>query len=175
MDQGARMIGHVAPPDRSPGRPIEPVEAADAGPAQDAIHGRAGMTRQRPDPVRSPLAIRPGMEDRLDVRAGQGPRRSMRPRAPVLEPGPAFLPEPAQPLVRGAPADLELAGHLSGRPTLDRDPIHQDLPAEDGQPRRTMCHESLSSVWCLNTSTPWSGLSLCQQPWWERQDRLIQG
>ena len=39
------------------------------------------------------------------------------------------------------------------------DPFHQKLPTKDRQTRTRMCHESLRSMWVLNTSHRVAGLS----------------
>src|SRR5689334_8754790 len=70
----------------------------------------------------------------------------MRPGAAIEQPGLALGPITANPLVRGRPADSELLGNVRHRPACG-DPSHEELSAEDAQPRSRMSHaRALSSV-----------------------------
>ena len=85
----------------------------------------------------------PGGEDGIDLLLRQGPWLAMGPRRAILETRLALGLEPAQPLpgrLAADPSHVRRVGH--GHP-IDEDPIGQEPPAEQGQLRPTMCHESL--------------------------------
>jgi hypothetical protein len=74
----------------------------------------------------------------------------MRPRTSIFEPRVTLGSMAPDPLVCGRPADPELLGDVGDRPAC-RDASDEELAAEDGELRPTMCHESLLRVLVLNT------------------------
>jgi hypothetical protein len=158
VDERTRMAGHVA--DRSSGDAVAVVQAVEAGAPQDAVDGRARMTRERRQARRAVAAPGAGPDDRGRDLGGRPARRAVRPRAAILDPGKAVGPIAAHPLVAGGAADAELFGDRRHRPAVDEDPLHQQLTAEDAETRTRMCHESLRPVWVANTPNRARRLSL---------------
>jgi hypothetical protein len=106
VDERARVVVDVA--DRHAGQPVGIAQPAVAGAGEDRIHGRARMTGQRAQAVRAPAPLDPGPQDLRDLVGRRLAGRTMRPRAGVLEPEPAF-------------------GPISGRPTCG--PLSGSRPA----------------------------------------------
>jgi hypothetical protein len=157
VDEGARVAGDVA--DRSRGHPVGVAQAVEAGPPEDAVDRRAGMTGQRGQPGRAVPPPGACPEDRRGHLVRRAAWRTVRPRAAVLEPGQAIGPIAADPFVRRRSADPELLGDRRRRPAIDHDPFHKELPTENTKTSTRMCHESLRSMWVLNTSHRVAGLS----------------
>jgi hypothetical protein len=113
--------------------------------AQDIADRRAREIEGRGQPVGPHAQLVAGHEDGLDRLLGQAPGRAVGPAGAVLEPIGSEFPIATHPLRRGLSADARGRGGVGDRPAFDLDPVDQELPAEDGQLRPTMCHESLPS------------------------------
>ena len=150
MDERSRVTGHVA--DGRAGDPVGVAQTTEPGTPQDTVDRRGRVTGQRCQAKRTVTPADPGPNDRGSGLGGQSPRRSVRATAAVFEPGQPFGAVPADPLVSRRPADPELLGDRRRRPTVNDDPFHQQLAAEDTETRLRMCHESLRAMWVLNTS-----------------------
>jgi hypothetical protein len=109
------------------------------------------MAGQGGQAMGAPATVDPGGDDRLRLVDRQRSRRASRSGTAIEEARVALGSVAAQPLVRGRPADPLHRGRVSDRPAKYLDPGDQELPAEDRQLRPRMCHESLLSVWSLNT------------------------
>ena len=150
VDEGARVTDLIAT-DGQPGRPIDVRQARRPAAAKHGADGRGGMTQQRAKAVRSPAPGLPGGEDPLDLVGRCGPRRAVRPGAPVSEAGGTFESIPPDPLVARRAADALGFCRCRHGPAGDDHAIDQQLPTELVETRRTMCHESLPAVRSFNT------------------------
>jgi hypothetical protein len=129
-------------------------QPAQAMAAQDAIHGRARMAKQRPKPIRSDAHPTPGEEDPRDRPIGQGSGSPTRPAGAVFEPGEAVRSVPPEPLVRRGSADPDSFRRHRGRPPVGDDPLDEEPSAERRQLGRTMEHESPPSVRSFDNPKP---------------------
>ena len=106
-------------PDRDAGQPVGVTETTVAVPARDAIDRRSGMAQERTQPMGPDAQAPPGEEDLSDLPLGQRPRSTTRPRRAVLGPRGTLEPIPAQPLVRGRPADPTISAAVAaGHPSI---------------------------------------------------------
>src|SRR3970282_1787862 len=78
---------------------------------------------------------------------------------PPAHPPPASGLEPPQPLVCRRPTDSGRVGRLGDRPAIVDDPAHQELPAEHVETGPMLGHESLPTVWSVDTPNRERGLS----------------
>src|SRR4029079_149561 len=149
VDERAWVVVDV--PDRYTREAVGVTQAAVPETREHGVHGRAGLTQERTEAVRSPAPVHPGRQDRPD-RIGRGlAGRAVRSRAAVFESSPTLGPIPPDPLVgRRSTDSLGLSGR-GGWPALELDPRDQELSAEDVETRRTMGHESFLPAWVLNT------------------------
>jgi hypothetical protein len=122
--------------------------------AQDAVHGRAWMTEERSQAMRSDPQPAADDQDPADLALRQRPRPVERSGRAVLESGSTLGTVPPQPLVRGRAADPEHLRRCRGRPALDQDPIDQEPSAERRELGRTMEHESPPSEWSFDNPIP---------------------
>ena len=137
MDELARALALVAH-DRRPG--LEPVEAAQAAPAQERVDRRAGEPGLPGEDVRPRVELEPAGTDRIDERDGMGTRLAVDGAAPVDEPCLTLPAEPADPLRAGLAADPRGIGRLRDRPAVP-DAVDEELPTLRGQAGTRMGHE----------------------------------
>jgi hypothetical protein len=123
-------------------------------PAQHAVHRRPRMAQERAQAMGADAEPTPRDEDAANLALGQRPGPAERSGGAILEACRAFGPVPAQPLVRGGPADPDHFGSGRRRPAFDQDPVDQELAAERREPGRTMEHESPPSDWSFDNPKP---------------------
>lgn len=136
--QLARTLADAADGDAR--RPVAIGQAGQAVAAQDVADGRARHPDDRGQPVRPELVA--GGQDRGHLLRSERPGRTLRSRGAIPGAGLPGLATGAHPLGRGlaaGPSGFRRPGH---GPTVDLNAIHQELPAEHGQSRPAMCHES---------------------------------
>ena len=142
VEELARSLTDVA--DRDAGRAVPVGQAGQAVAAQDVADGRARHSGEGRQAVRAEAELVAGGEDGGDLGLGQAPEAN----GAGAKSGPRG---PQALRSRTGWSHLEAVWRLhrrpcrrrAPRPAVDVHPIHEELPAEDGQFRPTMCHESL--------------------------------
>jgi len=129
-------------------------QAADALPAQDAVHRRARVTQQRSEAVGADPQPTAQAQNAAHVAIGQRARPAHRSCRTVLESGQALGAIAAQPLVGGGATDAHGLGRDGRCPAFNQDPLDQQPPSEGRQLGGTMEHESPPSVWSFNNPKP---------------------
>jgi hypothetical protein len=106
----------------------------------------------------------PGGQDATDLAGRPGVAAAAGSRAPIGQPGSALGAIASQPLVGGRPGYPKALGGLGWWPAELSDALHQQQPAELGQPRITMAHEGPLPARSLNSPSRPRGPSTVNNP-----------